>query len=54
MAATTGGEYRVLLAGNGSVYLYDSLADDFIQSRQIFTDTITGFFGPVSAGTRGQ
>jgi uncharacterized protein (TIGR03437 family) len=54
MAATPNGEYILLLAGNGFVYLYDSLADEFIQGRQIFTNPIQGYYGPVAAGPRGQ
>ena len=54
MAASPNGEYIVVLAGNGFVYLYDSLADEFVQGRQVFTNPIQGFFGPVSAGPRGQ
>lgn len=33
MAGTPGGEYVVLSAADGSVYLYDALADDFVQSK---------------------
>jgi uncharacterized protein (TIGR03437 family) len=54
IAATPNGEYMILLAGNGFVYLYDSLTDEFVQGRQIFTAPITGFYGPVAAGPRGQ
>jgi uncharacterized protein (TIGR03437 family) len=53
MAATPGGEYVIVMAGNGFVYLYDALADEFVQSRQVFT-TITGYFGPMAAGPQGQ
>lgn len=53
MAATPEGDYVIILAGNGFVYLYDALADEFIQSRQVFTNPIQGFFGPVTAGPRG-
>ncbi len=54
VAATPGGEYAILLAGNGFVYLYDALADEFVQGRQVFNNPIQGFYGPVSAGPRGQ
>ncbi|HUS06228.1 MAG TPA: hypothetical protein VMZ52_08030 [Bryobacteraceae bacterium] len=54
MVATPNGEYIMLLSGSGFVYLYDSLADEFIQGRQIFTNPIQGFYGPVAAGPRGQ
>lgn len=54
MASTPNGERVIVLSGDGSVYLYDALADDFIQSRQVFTAGQTGYFGPVTAGPRGQ
>ncbi|MDZ4797203.1 MAG: hypothetical protein SGI92_03500, partial [Bryobacteraceae bacterium] len=54
MAATPNGEAVMLLAGNGFVYLYDALADEFVQGRQIFTNPIQGFYGPIAAGPRGQ
>ena len=54
MAATPNGEYIMLLSGNGFVYLYDSLADEYVQGRQVFTNPIQGFYGPVAAGPRGQ
>ena len=53
MAATPNGEYILVLAGNGFAYLYDSVADDFIQARQI-ASTFQGYYGPVAAGPRGQ
>lgn len=55
MAATPGGEYILVLGGDGSAYLYDSLADDFVRSRQLTSlQQSTGYFGPVTAGPRGQ
>jgi uncharacterized protein (TIGR03437 family) len=54
IAATPNGEFMILLAGNGNAYLYDSLVDDFVAARQVATAPIQGFFGPVSAGPRGQ
>lgn len=54
MVATPNGEYMLLLAGNGNAYLYDALVDDFIAARQVATAPIQGFYGPVSAGPRGQ
>ena len=56
MTATPNGEYALLLAGNGNVYLYDALADQFVQSRTVFAGTSlnSGFYGPVAAGPRGQ
>ena len=55
MSATPNGEYVILLNGNGIVYLYDAIADEIVQSRQVFTGTsLTGYYGPVSAGPRGS
>ncbi len=54
MVATPNGEYMLLLAGNGNAYLYDALVDDFVAARQVATAPIQGYFGPVSAGPRGQ
>jgi uncharacterized protein (TIGR03437 family) len=36
------------------VYLYDSAQDEFIQGRQIFSNPIQGYFGPVGAGPGGR
>ena len=56
MTATPNGEYALLLAGTGNVYLYDALQDQFVQSRTVFSGTSlnSGFYGPVAAGPRGQ
>jgi uncharacterized protein (TIGR03437 family) len=54
MASTPAGEYVVVLNGNGTVYLYDAKADNFVQGRQVFTGTISGYFGPITAGAGGQ
>ncbi len=55
MSATPNGEYILLLGGpNGFAYLYDSVADEFIQARQVVQPPITGYYGPVAAGPRGQ
>ncbi|HLJ14796.1 MAG TPA: hypothetical protein VKV15_09895, partial [Bryobacteraceae bacterium] len=54
MAATPQGEYIVVLNGNGNVYLYDGVADNFVQARQIFTTPIQGYFGPITAGPGGR
>ena len=54
MASTPNGEFILVLAGNGFAYLYDSQQDDFIQGRQVVAAPITGYYGPVAAGSRGQ
>ncbi len=55
MTATPNGEYALLLAGTGNVYLYDAVSDQFVQSRTVFSGTSlnSGFYGPVAAGPRG-
>ena len=54
LTATPNGEFALLLAGNGYTYLYDSMVDDFVQARQVMTAPIFGYYGPLSAGPRGQ
>jgi uncharacterized protein (TIGR03437 family) len=54
MVSTPNGEYVMLLAGNGFVYLYDAAVNDFVQGRQIFTNPIQGYYGPVGAGPNGR
>ncbi len=54
LVATPGGEYALLLAGNGVAYLYDAAADDFVLSQQVAATPIQGYYGPVAAGPRGQ
>lgn len=54
LSVTPNGEFLFLLAGNGNAYLYDAQVDDYVQSRQVAIAPITGYFGPVSAGPRGQ
>lgn len=52
MAAAPGGEFAILLDGNGVVYLYDALADEYVQRRQVAP--VQGYYGPIAAGPRGQ
>lgn len=63
MVSTPGGEYILLLAGNGWAYLYDAMADEFVTGRQLFTratqgaapgTTLQGLYGALAAGPRGQ
>lgn len=54
MAASPNGEVILVLAGNGNAYLYDAMVDDFVQSRTVVSGNITGFYGPVAVGPRGQ
>ncbi len=54
MAATPQGERIIVASGNGFVYLYDALVDDFIQGRQIYSGNQSGYVGPVGAGPGGR
>ena len=56
MANTPGGEYIVMASTNGMAYLYDAVADDFVQARQLTSanQSTGGYFGPITAGPRGQ
>ena len=53
MVVTPGGEYVLLLAGNGVGYLYDAMSDDFVISQQIASTPIQGYYGSMSAGSKG-
>lgn len=65
MIATPDGAQILLLAGNGTAYIYDASQDDYIEQRSVVTGT-TGFpggpgaggtgtyFGPVAAGPSGS
>ncbi|MGH9662360.1 MAG: hypothetical protein ACRD96_27665, partial [Bryobacteraceae bacterium] len=61
MVSTPNGEYTLLLAGNGNAYLYDASVDEWVAGRQLFGPAnqtgltpLTGYYGPVAAGPRGQ
>ena len=54
MTATPNGEYALLLDGQGYAYLYDALADEYVQRRQVLSAPIQGYYGPVAAGPRGR
>jgi len=54
MVSTPEGAYMLLLAGNGTAYLYDANVDDFVSTRTIISPPITGYYGPVAAGSGGQ
>ena len=63
MIATPDGAQILLLAGNGTAYIYDASQDDYIEQRSVVT--VTGgigpgglggtgtYFGPVAAGPNG-
>lgn len=54
MASTPEGQYVLLLAGNGTAYLYDANVDDYIVQRQVVTAPIQGYYGPIAAGPGGR
>lgn len=54
MTATPEGSYMILLAGNGTAYLYDANLDDFVASSLVIAAPIQGYYGPVAAGPNGQ
>jgi uncharacterized protein (TIGR03437 family) len=54
MTATPEGNFMILVAGNGTAYLYDASLDDFVASRAVIAAPIQGYFGPVAAGPNGQ
>jgi uncharacterized protein (TIGR03437 family) len=54
MTATPEGNFMILVAGNGTAYLYDASLDDFVASRVVISAPIQGYYGPVAAGPNGQ
>jgi uncharacterized protein (TIGR03437 family) len=54
MAAAPGGEYAVLLGGNGTAYLFDASSDEFVLSQTVAATPIQGYYGPITVGPRGQ
>jgi DNA-binding beta-propeller fold protein YncE len=51
MLATPGYDYIFTLAGNGTAYLYNALIDTYTSQRQLFTNPIQSYYGPLSAST---
>ena len=60
MASTPNGEFIFLLAGNGNGYLYDASVDEWVANRTLFGNAqsnlplMSGYYGPIAAGPRGQ
>jgi uncharacterized protein (TIGR03437 family) len=54
MASSPEGSFVLLLAGNGSAYLYSAAVDDFVAARQVIPTPIQGYYGPIAAGPAGQ
>ena len=54
MTSTPEGNFLILLAGNGTAYLYDASLDDFVASSAVIAAPIQGYYGPIAAGPNGQ
>ncbi len=54
MTSTPGNESILLLAGNGTAYLYDSLIDDYVLARTVMSAPMTSYYGNVGAGPEGR
>ncbi len=53
MLSTSDSRYILTMNGSGSAYLYDSLSDTYVATRQLFTGTIQGYYGVIGAGPAG-
>src|ERR1035441_3593797 len=54
MASSADGSFILVLAGNGTGFLYSANADDFVAARQVIPTPIQGYYGPIAAGPGGQ
>ena len=54
MVSTPEGSFVLILAGNGTAFLYSSADDDFVAARSVIPAPITGYYGPIAAGPNGQ
>jgi uncharacterized protein (TIGR03437 family) len=55
MIATPEGSEILLLAGNGTAYIYSASVDDYIAQAAVVSSTATGVYsGPVAAGPNGS
>ncbi len=48
MLSSPGYDYIFTLAGNGTAYLYNGLIDNYTSQRQLFTNPIQSYYGPLS------
>jgi uncharacterized protein (TIGR03437 family) len=53
MASSPDGSFLLLLAGSGTAYLYSAAQDLYITGKQVLNTPITGYFGPIAAGSNG-
>src|SRR5262249_32746351 len=54
MASTPEGSFVLILAGNGTAFLYSASDDDFVAARIVIPNPIQGYYGPIAAGPNGQ
>jgi uncharacterized protein (TIGR03437 family) len=57
MVATPGGEFILISAGSGNLYLYDATLDQFVQNASTTSFAGSrglGYYGAVTAGPKGQ
>jgi uncharacterized protein (TIGR03437 family) len=54
MVSTPEGGFVLILAGNGTAYLYSAADDDFVAARSVIPTPIAGYYGPIAAGPNGQ
>lgn len=54
MISTPDSRYILTLSGNGLAYLYDSVSDAYVASRQLFTGNIQGYYGVMGAAAEGS
>ena len=54
MAASSDSRYILTLNGTGLAYMYDSLSDAYVASRQLLTGIIQGYYGVLGAGPEGS
>ena len=50
MVSTPEGGFVLILAGNGTAFLYSSADDDFVAARSVIPTPIAGYYGPIAAG----
>jgi DNA-binding beta-propeller fold protein YncE len=54
LLGTSDGTGAILLAGNGTAYLYNALTDTYTASRQLFNAPIIGYYGPLGTAPNGN
>jgi hypothetical protein len=53
MVGSADGSAILLMGGTGESYLYNGLTDAYTASNQVFTNPITGYYGPAGAAANG-